>query len=120
MRFRYSVFLFTAGILLGAAAVSHAQTCSAPVTNKVGDEITVTAQLTTVDANENGEGEPLLVSSSGGELSGVISKYFVSTTFVYTATTANEVVSGTNVGFDGDESCSVSAVVSKTHLLTPA
>jgi len=107
------------GLFCGATTVSHAQTCTASVANKIGDEITVSGSLSTVDPNENGEGEPLLLSSSGGELAGVINNYFITTTFVYTATAANEVITGTNVGFDGDESCSVTATISKSHLLTP-
>jgi len=107
------------GMLCGLAAISHAQTCSASAANKVGDQITVAGYLTTTDPNENGEGEPLLISSSGGEFSAVVNNYFINTTFVYTATAANEVITGTNVGFDGDESCSVTATISKSPLLTP-
>jgi hypothetical protein len=73
--------------------------------NAVGDTISVTATLTTSDPNENGEGEPLQVTSSGGEINATISAYSVPTPFSYSAAVANETISGTIIGFDGDEAC---------------
>lgn len=113
-----SGILLTSGVLLLSGEKAQAQNCTMSLTNNVGDNITVTASLSTTDVNENGEGEPLLVSSTGGALNGVISAYFVPQTFTYTATQANETIIGTIVGNDGDESCSLAATVNRPGWLT--
>lgn len=95
---------------------AQAQNCVASVTNSKGDSITITGLLTTSDPNENGEGEPVVFTSSGGELSATISNYFQAQTFTFKATQANETISGTNVGFDFDEGCTVTAVVTAKSL----
>ena len=76
-----------------------AQSCSVQLTNAAGDTIAVTATLSTNDPNENGEGEPLIVSSSGGEIRATIAAYSVPTPFSFTATVPNEEISGTIQGF---------------------
>lgn len=116
--FRISfVFIFLlAGLLSLVSPHALAQSCGTAVTNNAGDQITVTATLSTSDVNENGEGEPLLLSSSGGGFSAVDAEYFQAHTYTYKATQANEAISGTITGFDGDESCSVSAMVTAQSL----
>jgi len=96
-----------------------AQSCSVQLTNAAGDTIAVTATLSTNDPNENGEGEPLIVSSSGGEISATIAAYSVPTPFSFTATVPNEAISGTIQGFDFDEWCSIVATVNGAKTFTP-
>src|SRR2546428_1948050 len=96
-----------------------AQSCSVQLTNAVGDTIAVTATLSTSDPNENGENEPLFVSSSGGEISAIIGAYSVPTPFTFSARVPNEFISGTILGFDGDEGCSIGATVNGAHTFTP-
>jgi len=96
-----------------------AQSCSVQLTNAVGDTIAVTATLSTTDPNENGEGEPLVVSSSGGEINAIIGAYSVPTPFTFSARVPNEIISGTILGFDGDEGCSIGATVNGAHTFTP-
>jgi hypothetical protein len=124
LRIRFSAYAVVSSALLCAAFLSpgkaQAQNCSAAVANKVGDIITVTAALTTTDPNENGEGETLTIASSGSETVGTVSAYFVATQFTYTATQANEVISGTLAGFDSDESCSLTVTANKNSFLTQA
>lgn len=98
---------------------ASAATCSSTLQNKVGDTISFTAELNSGDVNENGEGEPLYLSTSGGEITATISQYSVPTPFTYTATTANEVISGTNQGYDGDEGCTITASVNPSQPFTP-
>jgi hypothetical protein len=101
------VFAF-AGMTIPSA---FAQSCSITVQNAPGDTILVTATLFTNDPNENGEGEPLVFSSSGGEISATVGAYSLPTPFSYVATAANETISGFIIGFDGDEACSITATV---------
>src|SRR5579864_8738722 len=101
----YCLLLFMAGIS------ATAQNCIAFLSNKAGDTIQVSATPSTTDINENGEGEPLVLSSSGGEPLPTISFYNSPQNFSYTATQANETITGSNVGFDSDESCSIGATV---------
>ncbi len=115
--------LLVAIFILSFAALSvssaFAQTCSATVQNNVGDTISVTATLFTNDPNENGEGEPLVFSSSGGEISATVGAYSLPTPFTYVATAANETISGHIIGADGDESCSITATVNAPSAFTP-
>src|SRR5438067_2408023 len=83
------VLLMCAVMSLQSSPAS-AQTCSVQVTNAVGDTIGVTATLVTSDPNENGEGEPLVVSTSGGEINAVIGAYSVPTPFTFTARVPND------------------------------
>jgi hypothetical protein len=73
----------------------------------------VTATLSSSDPNENGEGEPLVLVSSGSEALGGVSQYNVSQIFTYTATLANETIVGYigGRGADSDETCAVSVTI---------
>jgi hypothetical protein len=73
---------------------------------QVGDRVDIQATLTTTDPNENGEGEPLIIQSSGG-FSATIPEYEQTRAFTFTATVPGETVSAFIQGFDGDESGSV-------------
>jgi hypothetical protein len=103
-----------------ASTSALAQFCSTQLTNKKGDEVTVVGKMTTGDPNENGEGElPLNLSSSGGELNGLVRAYEVPQSFTYTAVAANETVSGDLAGADGDdEACSLNTTINQSHLLS--
>ncbi len=123
MDIRYSIssrsswaVLFMGGLFFLSIQNAKAQNCVTSLNNAVGDQITVTGLLTTTDPNENGEGEPALFSSSAGDFSAVDNDYFLAQTYTYTATQANESISGTNQGFDYDESCSVSAIITAQSL----
>ena len=116
-RIHFGFFIVFAALLLLFPKTCKAQNCSTPVANNVGDSITITGTLTTSDPNENGEGEHVVFSSSSGALSGfTISVYFQAQTFTYKATQANETILGVIIGPDGDESCTVSAVVTAQSL----
>jgi len=97
---------------------ANAQSCSSSPTIKAGDTVSVVATLHTTDPNENGEGEPLSVQSSGGELSVAIPGYELPQTFSFVAGSANETVSGSIGGFDGDESCTLDVRVNAKHWFT--
>ncbi|HKC12473.1 MAG TPA: hypothetical protein VKI41_10610, partial [Vicinamibacteria bacterium] len=84
--------LACAALMLPSAA--FAQTCSIQLTNKPRDIITGTATLFTNDPNENGEGEPLVIFSSGGEYSATIGAYSLPTPFSFPAAVANVSISG--------------------------
>src|SRR5262245_38635469 len=101
--------LACAGLLFPSGA--FAQTCTIQLINKPKDIISGTATLFTNDPNENGEGEPLVISSSGGEYSATIGAYSLPTPFKFAAAVANVSISGSIQGADGDESCSVTATV---------
>src|SRR5260370_31123157 len=117
-RFVLVVFIGAfAGLTIPSA---FAQSCSRTVQNAPGDTILVTATLFTNDANENGEGEPLVFSSSGGEISATVGAYSLPTPFTYVATAPNETISGFILGFDGDESCSITATVNPAAGFTPS
>jgi hypothetical protein len=78
-----------------------------------GDVITLQAFFTTTDPNEDGEGEDLGISSSGG-FSVVDSTYNATTTYTFVCTQANESISVDTSSFDGDESGNVTATDSST------
>jgi hypothetical protein len=101
------------------AQVSAHADCMAPLQNKQGDLVQVIATLTTGDPNENGEGEPLFVNSSGGEFASVISNYFVPTPFLFRARMDNIVIRGQILGADGDEDCQITASVNPIQPFTP-
>ncbi len=72
----------------------------------VGSNVTVTATLHTSDPNENGEGEPMNMSSSDGSLNNVsVASYEVPYSFSFTSKTNGVSVSGKISGIDGDETC---------------
>jgi hypothetical protein len=117
-RFVLVMFILAfAGLTIPSA---FAQSCSITVQNAPGDTILVTATLFTNDPNENGEGEPLVFSSSGGEVSATVGAYSLPTPFTYVATAPNETISGFILGFDGDESCSITATVNPASGFTPS
>src|SRR2546429_9571706 len=87
------VLLMCAVMSLQSSPAS-AQTCSVQVTNALGDTIGVTATLVTSDPNENGEGEPLVVSSPGGEINAGIGASTVPTPFPFTAWSPDETTPG--------------------------
>jgi YVTN family beta-propeller protein len=82
--------------------------CSESFQNNVGDTITGTAFLLSTNVNENGEGEVLQVTSSGGELNVTTASHNLPTPFSYVATANNETLTGL-IGIDGDEVCTISA-----------
>src|SRR5262249_22947429 len=67
-----------------------------------GDDVTITATLNTEDPNENGEGEPLVIQSSGG-FSATIGDYAVTQQLSFTATQDGETLDASIQGYDGDE-----------------
>lgn len=60
---RSSKFLWC--LVLAGIYVGHIDSAAAVTINK-GDTVTIQAMLSTSDPNENGEGEPLYLQSSGG------------------------------------------------------
>ncbi|MEN3369059.1 MAG: large repetitive protein [Verrucomicrobiota bacterium] len=76
----------------------------------VGDKVEITVQLTTNDLNENGEGEPVVIFSSGGFLV-VLGTYSVPRLYTFTATQINERIEAYIAGYDGDESALVTVAV---------
>jgi hypothetical protein len=80
--------------------------CVATAPNaSVGASVRVTATLPSPDPNENGEGEPLVIRSSGGELTASVPDYEVPHTLTFTAAQNGVSVNGTIANFDSDESC---------------
>lgn len=71
-----------------------------------GDTVTITAQLNTTDPNEDGEGEPLTVTTSSG-FGTTLSIYFQPSTLTLPPATAAGVVSAFISGADGDESATI-------------
>jgi len=79
------------------------------VAYNTGDRVDIVATLSTSDANENGEGEPLILRTSTG-FSGTVSAYAQATTFSFTAPAAGT-LSGFIQGFDSDESAKVTVTL---------
>lgn len=108
--------LFLIGGVLLFASPAMAQQCSASAGANAGDDVTVLAILHTNDPNENGEGEPLTVSISNGGPTTSFPDYEITHSFIFrAANTAPVTAVGTNVGFDGDESCEISVSVNAHH-----
>jgi len=84
---------------------------------KVGDTVTVQATLNTTDPNENGEGEPLVIQSSGG-FSAIVSAYAQTRSFSFQATQAGETITISIQGADGDESATVTVDVNQRKRFT--
>jgi hypothetical protein len=80
---------------------------------RAGDKVDIVATLNTTDVNENGEGEPLKLQSSGG-FAATISAYAQPTALSFVATVDGESLSGFIVGFDFDESATVTVTVNST------
>lgn len=113
-----SILAFAATSLVLVASSAKAD-CVYTAQNKVGDLISVTATLTTGDPNENGEGEPVNITSSGGELNATFGDYVVPHPFLFYAKVANETIRGTNIGGDGDEACQLVVAVNPAQPFTP-
>ncbi|HQT26256.1 MAG TPA: hypothetical protein PLK99_06615, partial [Burkholderiales bacterium] len=84
-----------------------------------GDIVNITATLNTTDPNENGEGEPIVITAGGATI-GVDPNYAIPGTFTYTAPPVitapgspipKVAISYYIQGYDGDESASFSTVV---------
>lgn len=101
-----SATILTTGCLL-ISSQSFAQ-CIATTSANAGTSVTVIAKLHTSDANENGEHETLEVTSSDGSLNASVLSYEIPYSFTFVAAQPNVSVSGTIVGFDGDEGCELS------------
>ncbi len=78
-----------------------------------GSILTITATLTTTDQDENGEGEPLVIQSSGG-FNTTITDYSAPHVFQYRATQANEVFTVSVPNSDGDENAIVNIDINST------
>ena len=88
-----------------------------PLVHK-GDLINIEALLSTTDLNENGEGEPLIVLSSSGGANINISAYEQPQAKSFTATQDGETLSAYIVGYDGDESATISVDVNQKPRFT--
>jgi|GEM_PF-3090711 len=97
---------------------AHAKSCSVTLQNQAGDSISGSITLSTSDPNENGEGESLSASSSGGDFAASIGDYGAPFPFHFQAKQANETISGTISGYDADESCSITATVNGAKTFT--
>ena len=83
------------------------------ISYNAGDTVDIVATLNTVDPNENGEGEPLQLQSTTG-FAATVSNYAQPTTFSFTATVGGT-LSGVILGFDGDESATVTVTVNSNQ-----
>src|SRR5215471_17629092 len=119
------VVLASVMLLLGPltlAAPITVTTTGAPTTIafpgvKAGDTITVQATLNTTDPNENGEGEPLVIQSSGG-FSAIVSAYAQTRSLSFQATQDGETITISIQGADGDESASVTVDLNQRKRFT--
>ncbi|HSM87579.1 MAG TPA: hypothetical protein VLT16_15590 [Candidatus Limnocylindrales bacterium] len=109
--------VFALALMFTLATAAFGQTYSfqgsanMAVSAKAGDVVTVTAVLTTNDIDEDGEGEPLVVSLPGGAFT--VSNYFLNQTTHFLALQDNPVIFGQIPGADGDESAQVTFSVRK-------
>jgi hypothetical protein len=113
-----ALLIAVAGLAL-RPAMAEAQDCvpqSSPTVH-AGDTVNVVATLSTTDPNENGEGETLVVQSTGS-FSVTVSTYVVPQSFTFTATIDGETVSGTLTSSDGDETCTLSVTVNPKQRLS--
>src|SRR5262249_48666893 len=74
-----------------------------------GDTVSVDAVLNTTDPNENGEGEPLIINTSGGPFT--ISAYAQPRNITFQAHADGESITAFIQGFDGDEFADVNVSV---------
>ncbi len=102
----------------GEPSPTFTQLCSQALKNGRGDTISFTAMLFSIDVNENGEGEPLHVTIDGETSTYTVSDHNVQTTFIYVASAANEIIRGSGA-FDGDETCSITAMVNPLTIYSP-
>lgn len=103
-------------VLLAAFSIFLAQgkTFASPVTTiNPGDTVSITATLNTTDPNENGEGEPIVVTANGGAV-WVNPNYASPATFKYTAPVGSS--GSTSIGYyiqgaDGDETANFNSSI---------
>ncbi len=116
MRLRGPQWLASASVL---ALLVPAAAWANVATINPGDTISVTATLSTTDPNENGEGEPLVITADGANIN-VVFNYGIASTTTYTAppvlTAPGAPIPTTSIdyyiqGADGDESASFSTAV---------
>jgi hypothetical protein len=94
----------TSGLAASAATVAFPTDSSAV---QSGDTVNLVVTLTTTDPNEDGEGEPALITSTGG-FSATVSAYNEPQSLSpYVATTDGETFSAVIPNSDGDESVSL-------------
>jgi hypothetical protein len=77
---------------------------------KKGDVVVIAATLNSTDPNESGEGEPLVLKSTGG-YSKTFPEYSIPNADQFTATQDGETLTGEIPGADDDESASVTVNV---------
>lgn len=106
MHLKLLPILLLAAFVIPSAALAQC-VVSAPSAS-VGVNVTVTATLHSPDRNENGEGEPLVLRSSGGELTTTINDYEIPHSFTFPAAQNGVTVNGTIQNYDGDETCELS------------
>ncbi len=111
----HSLFRTTAILGLLCPAIAQADI----VDINPGDVVSITATLNTTDPNENGEGEPIVITADGATI-GVDPNYAIPGTFTYTAppviTAPGSPIPKVAInyyiqGYDGDESASFSTTV---------
>lgn len=95
----------------GAQSTSTTATIDSPfpvviASYNAGDTVTISATLNTNDPDENGEGEFLSVTTSGG-FGTTLSIYFQPSTITLPPATSAGVVSASITGADGDESATI-------------
>lgn len=105
----------TAILALAYPAIAHADI----IDINPGDTVSITATLNTTDPNENGEGEPIVITADGASI-GVDPNYAIPGTFTYTAppvlTAPGSPIPQVAInyyiqGYDGDESATFSTAV---------
>ena len=112
-----TLYALTLAVMLSLSTGAFSQSytfqgaANLPVTAKAGDIVTVTAALSTNDIDEDGEGEPLIVSLPGGSFT--VSNYFANQTTHFVALIDNPVVFAQIPGADGDETARVTFSVRK-------
>src|SRR3954470_4736350 len=74
---------------------------NAPDAIHAGDTVTIEATLGSTDANENGEGEPLVIQSSGG-FTATVGAYAQTRSVTFKATQDGELLTATIQNYDGD------------------
>lgn len=109
-----SVFLATVSMLCLYFLAQDKAFATPVVTINPGDIASITATLNTTDPNENGEGEPIVVTANGGVI-WVNPNYALPATFTYTGPPSDSLGS-TSIGYyiqgaDGDETANFSTSI---------
>jgi hypothetical protein len=111
----FSVMVYATAAPLFAQSTTVTIASGSPafvVSFNAGDAVDIVGTLSTTDVNENGEGEPLIITSTTG-FSTTIAAYAQPTTASFTASAAGS-ISAYIQGYDGDESGLVSATINST------